>query len=789
MSQAIRDKFISLFEKRPELLSEWHPTKNGTLSPDSISFGSGQKIWWQCAKGHEWQAVPYSRNQGRGCPYCSNQRVLYGWNDLETNRPDIAEDWDDILNDCSPRDVIIGSNKKYHWKCKKCGHQWVASVNVRMQHGCRECSKQLISRAVHASALRKKGALSVTHPEVVHAWDFTKNNNLTPNDVTAGSHQKVWWMCPQGHHFCTTVDAYVRSQGCPICTGKQILAGYNDLESQYPRLLAEWDYERNEELPSQIHMHSEKKVWWICSDCQHSWETRVALRTMRGAGCPKCAAKLVGQQRHQSLLEQGCALSQTHALLVDEWHPTKNTITPNDVVAGDNRKVWWLGKCGHAWEAAISSRVRGCGCPICAGKQVLAGWNDLSSRFPEIAAELDEPDITSDMILATSRKVMRWLCGRCGHRYTMAVDLRTIRHYGCPHCTNRRSISETFILYYLQTINIEAIPSYKPSWLCGRELDIFIPCIDVGVEYDGMRYHQNAARDATKSDLCIQHHVTLVRIREHGCAVLESDDIIFEQTEENNHQSLSAVLHDFFKWLHNEYQFPMPHIDVMRDMQAVYALRAKDMKENSIASVAPHLLLDWDVNNIVQLQQVSYGSNIKILWVCHICGYKWTATAASRVRGNGCPACAHRAVWVGKNDLATTHPQLAREWHEIKNQRTPQEVMAGSQKKVWWKCDCGHEWQARIYARVAGAGCPICARLSRGGMFDFAALGIPCGAELVFQPDPELNIFVANDGRSIVCDGRITSLTAVVLHYFGSYRHNITQFFRYNGIGLDKLKP
>jgi hypothetical protein len=57
MSQMVRDKFISLFERRPDLLSEWHPAKNGDIRPEDISFGSGRKIWWQCSQGHEWQAV------------------------------------------------------------------------------------------------------------------------------------------------------------------------------------------------------------------------------------------------------------------------------------------------------------------------------------------------------------------------------------------------------------------------------------------------------------------------------------------------------------------------------------------------------------------------------------------------------------------------------------------------------------------------------------------------------------------------------------------------------------
>lgn len=60
------------------LLSQWDAGGNGTLTPQSIPYGSKQKVWWQCPKGHEWQAIITSRaNNGAGCPVCAgkvNQR-------------------------------------------------------------------------------------------------------------------------------------------------------------------------------------------------------------------------------------------------------------------------------------------------------------------------------------------------------------------------------------------------------------------------------------------------------------------------------------------------------------------------------------------------------------------------------------------------------------------------------------------------------------------------------------------------------------------------------------------
>lgn len=133
--------------------------------------------------------------------------------------------------------------------------------------------------------------------------------------------------------------------------------------------------------------------------------------------------------------------------------------------------------------------------------------------------------------------------------------------------------------------------------------------------------------------------------------------------------------------------------------------------------------------------------------------------------------------------LFEKQPSLLAEWHPTKNGNLqPSDISFGSGRKIWWQCKkCGHEWQSAIYARTAGTGCPICARQRHGGRFDFQSIGIPCGANLVFQPDPELDLVVASDGRSVLCDGVLTSLTSIVYTYFGKSRKNITQYFIYHG--------
>ncbi|MGD0170140.1 MAG: zinc-ribbon domain-containing protein, partial [Smithella sp.] len=47
----------SLLFCNPVLAREWHPTKNGSLTPSDVSVGSNRKVWWLCSKGHAWPAT------------------------------------------------------------------------------------------------------------------------------------------------------------------------------------------------------------------------------------------------------------------------------------------------------------------------------------------------------------------------------------------------------------------------------------------------------------------------------------------------------------------------------------------------------------------------------------------------------------------------------------------------------------------------------------------------------------------------------------------------------------
>ena len=275
------------------LLSQWHPTKNGDVTPKDISCGSKQKIWWRCEKGHEWQAAVKSRTGGSGCPVCTHRVLVPGENDLAATHPAVAGQWHPTKNgDLTPRDVMAGTRRKVWWQCEK-GHEWQATVGSRAQGaGCPVCAGKII--------LPGENDMASMYPEIAREWDREKNGELTPEAVSPYSNRRVWWKCPLGHEYRAPVShRTMRKSGCPCCTGRKVLPGFNDLKTLEPDIAAQWYDELNAPLtPEMVIVGSRRKVWWQCAD-GHVWQSVVYSRTgPMKCGCPVCAGKVKKKRRY-----------------------------------------------------------------------------------------------------------------------------------------------------------------------------------------------------------------------------------------------------------------------------------------------------------------------------------------------------------------------------------------------------------------------------------------------------------------------------------------------------------
>ena len=290
----------SLLYLYPEISLEWHPTKNGKITPDLFIPGSSEVVWWLCPKcGNEWESSIFNRTKGHGCDVCATQkRKITKKKSLLTSRGSIDKewcllDWDYEENEYGPEHYTNGSGERVSWRCHICGHKWKATI-----------------------------------------CDRTRNYK----------------------------------NGCPLCSGKTIVTGINDLKTLKPELMNEWDYTANVGIdPTKIGRGSHLVASWICSKCAHKWNAQIYNRA-NGSGCPECAKRLVAEKKRNLAIEKNGTLAENNPLLAAQWHPTKNgKLIPSQMTAGNDYKAWWLcPRCGHEWSASVGSRNRGAGCPQCA---------------------------------------------------------------------------------------------------------------------------------------------------------------------------------------------------------------------------------------------------------------------------------------------------------------------------------------------------------------------------------------------------------------------------------------
>jgi hypothetical protein len=140
--------------------------------------------------------------------------------------------------------------------------------------------------------------------------------------------------------------------------------------------------------------------------------------------------------------------------LAKEWDYEANEgLTPNDVSPNSDKKVGWIGKCGHKWITSPSSRSRGCGCPICNCGRVLEGFNDLPTVNPKLAQEWHPTwngKLTPQMFSATTALKVYWLCPKCNHEWPANISSRN-KGLSCPNCYSLKlheQLSKAKLCYY-----------------------------------------------------------------------------------------------------------------------------------------------------------------------------------------------------------------------------------------------------------------------------------------------------------------------------------------------------
>jgi very-short-patch-repair endonuclease len=625
------NKSKSLAEIHPEISKEWHPYKNGTLSPYDVTPGSGKRVWWKCSKGHEWLAFINNRTRGAGCPFCSGRYATRA-NSLIFLYPEIAKEWHPIKNEKLTPDIVsFGSHKKVWWLCRN-KHEWQASPNNRVRgKGCPYCAKKIADSENNLVSL---------FPHIAEQWHSEKNTGLFPEMFRSQSNKKVWWKCNRGHEWQARIQDRTLGTSCPFCSNKTSqleIRIYCELKQIFTTV--EWrkklkgvevdillpeekigieidgyhwhhknhkrDEHKNKHLQSlgiklirvrenPLIRISEDDLIYINNigekDVINGLLTKLLKFVNHSYGVPirhylqissfmnlvefrKILSYLPGPPLEESL-------EITNPNLIIEWNNHKNApLLPRHFSSQSNKKVWWKCKRGHEWQSHIYTRTKGIGCPYCSGRLATKTTN-LKVLRPDLSEEwhpTKNNTLTPEDVTQYSHKAVWWLC-RKGHEW-QAVIANRANMCGCPFCSGKKVSSD-----------------------------------------------------------------------------------------------------------------------------------------NCLAVLRPELAIEWhnERNQSIRQTDVTLGSGKKVWWKCSE-GHEWQAAIYSRVKGNGCPYCGKKLASPTVN-LSVVFPHLANEWHPSKNgDIKPEELRPKSNRKVWWLCRKGHEWEATINNRAHGQGCPYCSGKRRTG--------------------------------------------------------------------------
>lgn len=521
---------ISIVYSHPELIKEWHPTKNADLKPSNYTSGSTKKVWWLCQKGHEWQATINNRTyKHSGCPICYRNRICPIEKSFYSVYPELMKEWDYEKNsDINPKTIRPSQRGiRVWWICSE-GHHWNTLLTSRVYNktGCPICSGAKVEEG--------KTDIQTLYPELMKEWDYEKNKGVNPAKIKAGSNEVVWWKCEHGHEWQARIyNRTKRHTLCPQCTENKRTSFLECAYYYYINQADEHAIHKYFDFGVEIDIFIPDRKLCVEFDGYPWHKNRVRSDKKKDKKCYDLGFKIV-RFRHERLpeLNDGSieikfnddsvedvlksfifdyfdleididfsrdqfeimnlygheqfenSLESKFPVIANQWNYEKNkNLTPSMIAYSAHTKVWWKCSFGHEWEAVVYGRTMGNyeGCPICSNRRAANGVNDLKALYPELMKEWDYSLNTKDpsKIRPGSRYKAWWKCDK-GHSFQRQVKYRTRNNDLCPFCS-KQALSDEYNLKVLfpklieewdYELNSKRPQDYFPSsnekvhWIC-----------------------------------------------------------------------------------------------------------------------------------------------------------------------------------------------------------------------------------------------------------------------------------------------------------------------------------
>jgi very-short-patch-repair endonuclease/uncharacterized Zn-finger protein len=617
----------NLLKINPNLAAQWHPTKNGKLSPAMVTTMSSKKVWWQCEKGHEWPAVISSRSSGRGCPECSKEtrssfpeQALFYY--IKQAYPSAINSYKlKILGKRYEIDIFIPEysigieydGERYH-NTNKSKERDEIKNRILFENGTK-----LIRIREDASIpinLSKCSVINIKYNTQYSNLNYAIRSCLNMLDEISG----------------TTSDVIIDIANDAINIQSQYVARSkaNSILEKFPEIAAQWHPTKNGKIrPNYVNIGSIRKYWWLCEK-KHEWQAVVKDR-VSGTNCPYCSGRKVCPDNNLEVM---------NPLLAAQWHPTKNgQLKPSMVTPGSKRTIWWQCENGHAWPAQVKTRSKGINCPYCSGRNVTTE-NSLAAKYPAVALQwhlTKNGQLTPYDVTHQSNKVVWWKCEK-GHEWSATIYSRTGKNgTGCPFCSGQKASVDNC----LSSRNPELAKQWHPTkngsltpndvtsgsnklvwWKCsnGHEWQDTIKKRKGTVECQRC-VTESESLVITNPKLAAQWHPTKNSDLKPNQVTSGSDKKVWWKCE-------------------NGHEWPARINNRNRGGGCPYCKGVKIVYENSLATRAPQIAKLWhpEKNGNITPSIVGIHSRGMIWWQCDK-GHEWQRQIENMIKTSDCPYC------------------------------------------------------------------------------------------------------------------------------------------------------
>lgn len=649
-----------LLTLNPNVAKNWDYIKNAPLLPSEVSCKSNKKVWWICENNHSYEAVIGNRTRdNNGCPYCSGQRTLSGYNDFKTwcinnGRQDLIEKWDYDKNTLAPECISPKNSKKVWWKCAL-GHEWYSTIGSRTSSrpsGCPYCSNPP-KRILIGFNDFESWCINNGKQQLLDEWNMTRNTAFSPKEITYGSGKQAWWRCKRGHEWRTPVSARTQGRGCPVCSRTQ--TSFPEQAIAYYLSKSFNILQRYRIMNYEMDVYLEDYRIGIEYDGMYFHRDNVAYRE---------------KEKDEILKDQGVRIIRIK-------ESKDKTAVEDDVVYYVVKKTNYLDDGFNNMMQSLLSLIENV-TGIQINKDIDIRRDELSIRehyaamlkacsvaavYPELVSEWDiekNNGMTPDNFTANANIKVWWKCSK-GHSWQALISSRG-RKLGCPYCAGQKTLKGKNDLESWCNRNS---PDLLEEW--NYDMNNILP--------------SEISKTSNKKAwwICSKGHVweAVIANRVHGtrCPICYTGN------------------------------------KVRRNIVSLYQW----CQSNDRAD----LLSEWEIEKNTPLtpHMVTKGSHKKVWWKCAN-GHEWEAEIKSRTYNHGCPYCSgtYKKAQSGVNDLVTwckenNKTYILDEWdYNANDDLVPEMFTFGSHKRINWICKYGHKWNSVIKERTKYRGnmCPYC---------------------------------------------------------------------------------